>query len=143
MQYTGQRFNISSPEVFALRYIRGGLVAVIAVLLGGLAASQPARVDVQIDDTGTVITAHQQRRVKNGQVVAWRRTTTGSWHVLFRDSPCQSGVKEFGTTGGLAQTCTVTVQCARPGDPGCKPYHYSSATAANATQHDPEIIVDN
>jgi hypothetical protein len=111
--------------------------------LGALATSQPAAVDVQIDDTGTVIAAHQQRHVKNGQILRWRRTNTGSWYVVFRDSPCQNGTKEFGTVGGRPTICTITVECSKAGDPGCKSYHYSSATNPRATMHDPEIIVDN
>ncbi|MBV8841417.1 MAG: hypothetical protein JO307_01280 [Bryobacterales bacterium] len=124
-----------------MRYFRRLGVPVIAALLGGLASSQ-APVDVQIDDTGTVIAAHQQRHVTNGQAVRWRRVTTGSWHVVFRQSPCQNGLKEFGTVGGRPQTCTISVHCAKPGDASCH-YKYSSATAPGATLHDPEIIVDN
>jgi len=99
--------------------------------------------DLQVDDMGAVIRQHQSVRVKKGQVVRWRRTNTGSWHVVFRtDSPCQNGILQFGTTGGRPQTCTISV-CTRPNDPSCKSYKYSSATAPNATLHDPEIIVDN
>ena len=126
-----------------MRLIRVSAVAAIAVVVGGLATSQPAPLDVLIDDTGAVIAQHQERHVKNGQVLRWRRTSTGSWYVNFRDSPCQDGIKELGSAGGRQQTCTVTVECDKAGDPGCKIYHYSSATSPNATMHDPDIVVDN
>jgi hypothetical protein len=134
----GRGYAIDLP-----RALRASGVAAAALLLAGLASSQPARVDIQIDDTGAVIPQHQERHVKNGQVVRWRRTSTGSWFVIFRDSPCENGEERFGTADGRPQTCTISVECSRPGDPGCKSYRYSSATSANATMHDPEIVVDN
>ena len=126
-----------------MRFFRVWNTAAVGVLLGGLATSQSAPVDVLIDDTGAVIAQHQERHVKNGQVLRWRRTSAGSWYVNFRDSPCQDGIREFGSTGGRQQTCTITVECSNAGDPGCRSYHYASATSGNATMHDPEIVVDN
>jgi hypothetical protein len=111
-----------------------------ALLLAGLASSQNARVPVQIDDTGTVIPAHQQRHVKNGQSVVFARTNaSGSWFVRFVDSPCANGLKEFGSAKG--NTCVITV-CASK-DSSCKSYHYSSALGPNQPPHDPDVIVDN
>ena len=126
-----------------MRFLRALSVVAVTLLLGALATSQPPAVDVLIDDAGAVIPQHQERHIKNRQVLRWRRTTTGSWYVNFRDSPCQDGLREFGTAGGRYQTCTITVECEKAGDPGCKSYHYSSATSPNATMRDPEIIVDN
>jgi len=124
--------------------VRGWGVGAVAVLIGALASGQRQQVTIQVDDNGVVIPAHQQRHVKNGQVLGWaRQRGAGSWHVVFRDSPCANGVKEFGTVGGRPQTCAISVQCGKEGDPGCKSYHYSSALAPNATPHDPEVIVDN
>src|SRR6516164_4447157 len=124
-----------------MRYLRVWGTVVVAVLLGGLGSSQPPPGGVQIDNTGAVIPQHRQIHAKNGQTVRWSRTTAGaSWHVVFRESPCQNGVTEFGTVGGRPQACTISVQCSRPGDPGCKSYHYTSATAPNAPPNDPEVI---
>jgi hypothetical protein len=125
-------------------YLRGLGVGAVAVLMGALASSQGQQVPIQIDDNGVVIPAHQQRHAKNGQTLRWaRQTGAGSWHVVFRESPCANGTKEFGTVGGRRQTCTISVQCAKAGDPGCKTYHYTSALSPNATPHDPDVIVDN
>jgi hypothetical protein len=126
-----------------VRRLRVFGAAAVAVFLGALATSQPAPRDLQIDDMGAVIPQHQSVHVKNKQVLRWRRSNTGSWHVVFRtESPCQNGILQFGSAGGRPQTCTISV-CTRPNDPSCKSYKYSSATAPNATLHDPEIIVDN
>ena len=115
-----------------------------ALLLGGLASSQNTQVPVQVDDNGVVIPAHQQRHAKNGQTVAWSRTTAGgSWFVRFVESPCANGVKEFGSAAGQPRTCVISVQCAEPGDRGCKSYHYASALGPDQPPHDPDVIVDN
>lgn len=125
-------------------YLRGLGVGAVAVLMGALASSQGQQVAIQIDDNGVVIPAHQQRHAKNGQTLRWgRQTGGGSWHVVFRESPCANGIKEFGTVGGRRQTCVISVQCAKAGDAGCKTYHYTSALSPNATPHDPDVIVDN
>jgi hypothetical protein len=125
-------------------YVRGLGLGTVAVLMGALASSQGQQVLIQIDDNGVVIPVHQQRHAKNGQALRWtRQTGAGSWHVAFRESPCANGVKEFGTVGGRRQTCTISVQCAKAADPGCKSYHYASALSPNATPHDPDVIVDN
>jgi hypothetical protein len=117
-------------------------VAAAVLLMAGLASSQNARVAVQIDDTGVVIPAHQQRHAKRGQVVAWNRTTAGrAWLVRFTKSPCTNGVTVFGSAQGQPRTCTVTVTCAKAGDPSCV-YHYKSSTGANQPEHDPDVIVD-
>ena len=120
-------------------------IGAAALLLGGLASSQNnQQVPVQIDDTGVVVPAHQQRHVKNGQVLRWSRATGGgAWFVRFVDSPCANGVKEFGSVAGQPRTCVIAVQCAKPGDVGCKTYHYASSLGRNQPTHDPDVIVDN
>jgi hypothetical protein len=117
-------------------------IAAAALLLASLASSQNAPVPVQIDDNGVVIPAHQQRHVKNGQVIAWSRTTAGGpWLVRFTRSPCANGVTVFGSGAGQPRTCTVTARCTAAGNANCV-YHYSSATGANQPAHDPDVIVD-
>ena len=50
-------------------YVRGLGLGAVAVLLGTLASSQGQQVMIQVDDSGVVIPAHQQRHVKNGQTL--------------------------------------------------------------------------
>ena len=117
-------------------------IAAGVLLLATLASSQNPPVQVQIDDNGVVIPAHQQRHVKNGQVVAWSRMTAGgTWFVRFAQSPCANGVTVFGSAAGQPRTCTVTARCAVAGKAACV-FHYASATAANQPAHDPDIIID-
>jgi hypothetical protein len=113
------------------------------LLLGALASSQATQVSVQIDDTGVVIPAHQQRHVKNGHVLRWARVTNGgAWFVRFVNSPCANGVKEFGSDAGQPRTCVIAVRCATAGDASCT-YHYTSALGPDQPPHDPDVIVDN
>jgi hypothetical protein len=96
---------------------------------------------LHIDDTGKVIPAHQQHHAKKGDKISWVRQSGAkkSWYVKFTgDSPCAEG-KEF--RSGRRTSCTVTV-CTTAGDPGCKSYHYQSATAPKAQLNDPEIVID-
>ena len=109
-------------------------------MLAGLASSQNPPVAVQMDDNGVVIPAHQQRHVRNGQVIRWARNTQGAaWYVKFARTPCSNGA-EFGSD--RTQTCTVSARCARPNDASCT-YHYQSSLGPNQPPHDPDIIVDN
>jgi hypothetical protein len=96
---------------------------------------------LNIDDTGKVVPAHQQHHAKKGDKISWIRQSGAkkSWYVKFTgDSPCTVG-KQFNS--GRRTTCTVSV-CTKAGDPGCKSYHYQSATARQAQLNDPEIVID-
>jgi hypothetical protein len=97
---------------------------------------------LHIDDAGKVLAEHQQHHAKRGDKISWVRhnDATKSWYIKFTGaSPCAEG-KEFGT--GRRGACTVSAVCAKAGDPGCKPYHYRSATGRRAQMNDPEIIID-
>jgi hypothetical protein len=97
---------------------------------------------LQIDDSGKVLPEHQQHHAKKGDKISWTRQSGAnkSWYVKFTaDSPCAEG-KQLGT--GRRGTCTVKAVCNKAGDPGCKSYHYQSATARRAQLNDPEIIID-
>lgn len=97
---------------------------------------------LHIDDTGKVLPEHQQHHAKRGDKISWVRHTGAkkTWYVKFTaDSPCAEG-KEFSTSGRKA--CTVNVVCDKAGDPGCKSYHYQSATARQAQLNDPEIVIE-
>jgi hypothetical protein len=103
-------------------------------------AQNPHRLD--IDDAGKVVSEHQQHHARRGDKISWVRRTGAakSWYIRFTgDSPCAEG-KEFGTGGRAA--CTVNAVCSKAGDPGCKSYHYRSATGRRARMNDPEIIID-
>jgi hypothetical protein len=95
-----------------------------------------------IDDTGKVVTEHQQHRAKKGDKISWARQSdsTKPWYVKFTGaSPCAEG-KQFGS--GRSGVCTVKAVCNKAGDAGCKSYHYQSATARGAQLNDPEIIIE-
>ena len=97
---------------------------------------------LKIDDGGKVIPEHQQHHAKKGDKISWTRQSGAnkSWYVKFTgDSPCAEG-KQFGS--GRGGSCTVKAVCNKAGDPGCKSYHYQSATARRAQLNDPEIIID-
>ncbi|MBV9768390.1 MAG: hypothetical protein JOZ32_02360 [Bryobacterales bacterium] len=97
---------------------------------------------LQIDDTGKVIPAHQQHHGKKGDKISWTRQSGAgkSWYVRFTAaSPCAEG-KQFAM--GRGGTCTVNVVCNKAGDPGCKSYHYRSSTMRGGRMNDPEIIID-
>ena len=109
------------------------------------AASTPALAQdphqLHIDDAGKVLPAHQQHHAKKGDKISWVRDSGSkkTWYVKFTgDSPCAEG-KEFSTR---RKACTVNAVCNKAGDPGCKSYHYQSATARQAQLNDPEIVVD-
>jgi hypothetical protein len=111
-----------------------------------LAVSAPALAQdphqLHIDDTGKVLPEHQQHHAKKGDKISWTRDSGANktWYVKFTGaSPCAEG-KQFGTGGRGA--CTVKAVCNKAGDPGCKSYHYQSATARKAQLNDPEIIID-
>jgi len=113
----------------------------LAVAAGLLVAQPTPPPPVLMADDGSIITAHRTIHRKNGQTVNWGRQTSGqrTWYVKFAQSPCGEGT-EFGHD--RTTTCTISVACAKAGDAGCKSYKYSSATASNATMHDPDIVVD-
>jgi hypothetical protein len=119
-----------------------GLSFPILLLLGsGLANAQPPT-QLNIDDTGQVVPAHQHHHNKVGHKVTWARVSGSSkpWFVKFTaGSPCAEG-NTLGSSS--AKTCTIRVKCNAAGDPGCKSYPYKSATGPNDPPHDPEIIVD-
>jgi len=97
---------------------------------------------LHIDDTGKVLPQHQQHHAKKGDKISWTRDSGAnkSWYVKFTGvSPCAEG-KQFGSERG--GSCTVKAVCNKAGDPGCKSYHYQSATARKAPVNDPEIIID-
>jgi hypothetical protein len=97
---------------------------------------------LNIDDTGKVVPAHQQHHAKKGDKISWTRQSGAkkTWYVKFTgDTPCAEG-KIFAS--GRRVSCTVTAPCSRPGDAGCKSYHYQSATAVRAQMNDPEIVID-
>jgi hypothetical protein len=118
-----------------------------ALTLGLLcAAATPALAQnphqLQIDDTGKVIAQHQQHHAKRGDKISWTRQSgaTKGWYVKFTaDSPCAEG-KIFAPGGRTS--CTVNVVCSAAGDPGCKSYHYQSATGRRSRMNDPEIVID-
>jgi hypothetical protein len=118
-------------------------VATVAICSAGLVLAQRTPPPpVLMDDDGSIIAAHRSIHRHRGETVNWGRQTAGqrTWYVNFGNgSPCQEGA-EFGHD--RSSTCTISVACNRPGDAACKSYPYSSATAANAAQHDPEIVVD-
>jgi len=120
------------------RALWGVLPAIAAGLLVAQTAPPPP---VLVGDDGSVIAAHQVVHRKNGETVRWGRQTAGqtTWYVKFAQSPCREG-PEFGHD--RSTTCTISVACNSAGDAACKSYKYSSATASNATMHDPEIVVD-
>jgi hypothetical protein len=96
---------------------------------------------LHIDDTGKVAPEHQQHHAKTGDKISWVRQSGAkkSWYVKFTgDSPCAEG-KEF--RSGRRTSCTVSV-CTKAGDPGCKSYHYQSATARGTQLNDPEIVIE-
>jgi hypothetical protein len=112
----------------------------LSVTSGTALAQDPHQ--LQIDDTGKVIPAHQQHHAKKGDKISWTRESGANktWYVRFTgDSPCAEG-KQFGS--GRSGACTVKSVCNKAGDPGCKSYHYQSATARRAQLNDPEIIID-
>jgi len=95
---------------------------------------------LRIDDTGKVVPEHQQHHAKKGDKISWVRQSGAkkTWYVKFTaDSPCAEG-KQFRNGRG----CTVKAVCNKAGDPGCKSYHYQSATARQAPLNDPEIVID-
>ena len=95
-----------------------------------------------VDDNGQVVPEHRQHHAKKGDKISWSRQTGAkkTWYVKFTgDSPCAEG-KELGT--GRRITCTVNARCDKAGDPGCKSYHYQSATTRGGSMNDPEIIID-
>jgi hypothetical protein len=97
---------------------------------------------LHIDDTGKVLPEHQQHHANKGDKISWTRHSGADkpWYVKFTgDSPCAEG-KQFGS--GRASACTVKAVCEKAGDPGCKSYHYQSATARRAQLNDPEIIIE-
>ncbi len=97
---------------------------------------------LHIDDTGKVLPQHQQHHAKKGDKITWVRDSGAkkTWYVKFTgDSPCVEG-KEFGARRKAA--CTVNAVCNKASDPGCKSYHYQSATARQAQLNDPEIVID-
>lgn len=97
---------------------------------------------LHIDDTGKVVPEHQQHRARPGDKISWVRRTGAkkSWYIRFPgDSPCAEG-KEFRTGGRTS--CTVNAVCNKAGDPGCKSYHYQSATARRRQMNDPEIVIE-
>jgi hypothetical protein len=97
---------------------------------------------LHIDDTGKVLAEHNQHHANRGDKISWVRQTGAkkSWYVKFTaDSPCAEG-KEFGT--GRRASCTVNAVCDKAGDPGCKSYHYQSATARRSRMNDPEIVIE-
>jgi hypothetical protein len=103
-------------------------------------AQDPHR--LQIDDSGKVLAEHQQHHAKKGDKITWARQSGAekTWYVKFAgQSPCAEG-KQFGS--GRSGACTVKAVCKKAGDPGCKSYHYQSATAPRAQLNDPEIIID-
>jgi hypothetical protein len=119
-----------------------------ALVIGAwlLAVSVPALAQdphqLQIDDTGKVLPEHQQHHAKKGDKISWTRQSGSNktWYVKFTGaSPCAEG-KQFSASGKGA--CTVKAVCNKAGDPGCKSYHYQSATARKAPLNDPEIIID-
>src|SRR5271170_3543373 len=95
---------------------------------------------LNIDDTGKVVPEQQQHHAKKGDKISWVRQSgaKNTWYVKFTaDSPCAEG-KQFRNGRG----CTVKAVCTKAGDPGCKSYHYQSATARQAQLNDPEIVID-
>ena len=120
-------------------YFSGLGLAALMLLGSSLAYGQTK---LHVDDAGKMIAAHQSHHTKSGKKVAWVRHTGSSkpWFVKFTaDSPCKEG-NEFGSD--RAKTCTINVACKAAGDPGCKSYHYRSATGRRAQMNDPEIIID-
>ena len=120
--------------------------SVLAVALWTFAMCAPAVAQdphqLHIDDSGKVLPEHQQHHAKKGDKISWARHSGAdkSWYVKFTGaSPCAEG-KQFGT--GRSGSCTVKAVCNKAGDPGCKSYHYQSATARKAPLNDPEIIID-
>jgi hypothetical protein len=97
---------------------------------------------LHIDDGGKVLPEHQQHHANKGDKISWVRHSgpKKSWYVKFTaDSPCAEG-NEFRTGGKTA--CTVNAVCDKAGDPGCKSYHYQSATARKSQLNDPEIVIE-
>jgi len=118
------------------------LCGTLLAIAAGLLVAQPAPPPpVLMADDGSIIPAHRTTHRKNGDTVRWGRQTAGqrTWYVKFAQSPCREGA-EFGHDRSI--TCTISVACNAAGDAACKSYKYSSATASNATMHDPDIVVD-
>jgi hypothetical protein len=111
-------------------------VILATILLGGLASSQTPTV-VLIQGNGIVHPGHETAHAKKGNTVRWGLDTGArSWYVIFTgSSPCDGGVKEFGSETGLAKTCSL--QNAIPGT-----YKYSTSDRQAGTKHDPVVIID-
>ena len=109
---------------------------VAALLLGGSAYSQAVRT-VLIQNSGVVHSGHESIHGKKGDTVRWDLDTGArSWYVIFTGaSPCDGGVKEFGTEPGLPNTCSL--KNAAPGT-----YKYSSSDRRAGSKHDPVVIID-
>jgi hypothetical protein len=126
--------------------MRKACLGALTFVLCAFATSTPALAQdphqLHIDDSGKVLPQHQQHHAKKGDKISWTRASGAnkSWYVKFTgDSPCAEG-KQFGS--GRSGACTVKAVCNKAGDPGCKSYHYQSATARKAPLNDPEIIID-
>lgn len=122
-------------------YLGAIILGLSLILMSPPAVAQNPH-QLQIDDGGKVIPEHQQHHAKKGDKISWTRQSGAnkSWYVKFTgDSPCAEG-KQFGS--GRSGSCTVKAVCNKAGDPGCKSYHYQSATARRAQLNDPEIIID-
>jgi hypothetical protein len=126
--------------------MRKACLGALTFVLCAFATSTPALAQdphqLHIDDSGKVLPQHQQHHAKKGDKISWTRDSGAnkSWYVKFTgDSPCAEG-KQFGS--GRSGACTVKAVCNKAGDPGCKSYHYQSATARKAPLNDPEIIID-
>lgn len=126
--------------------MRKACLGALTFVLCAFATSAPALAQdphqLHIDDSGKVLPQHQQHHAKKGDKISWTRDSGAnkSWYVKFTgDSPCAEG-KQFGS--GRSGACTVKAVCNKAGDPGCKSYHYQSATARKAPLNDPEIIID-
>ena len=114
-------------------------LAALLLLASGVAYGQQHKVNV--DDTGTVIPAHQHTHAKAGHTITWVRSTGGKkpWYVKFTGpSPCSNG-SEFGSDG--VKVCKVNAVCSAAGDPKCT-FAYKSATGRTAQMNDPDVIVD-
>jgi hypothetical protein len=94
----------------------------------GLALAQNPH-QLNIDDTGKVVSSDQQHHAKKGDKISWVRQSGAkkTWYVKFTaDSPCAEG-KQFRNGRG----CTVKAVCNKAGD-----------TARQAQLNDPEIVID-
>ena len=124
-----------------MRTARSSALA-LGVLCGCALAFAQNPHQLQIDDTGQVITAHQRHHARRGDKITWMRQSGSAktWYVRFTgDSPCAEGKI---LASGRRASCTVNVACSAAGDAGCKSYHYQSATGRRAKMFDPEIVID-